>query len=172
MLQEITIIGRLGRDASVREMENGDKVINFTIAANRKRRDAEKTTWYEVSTFNYERYKNMYKYLTKGSNVIVIGELDAGTYNGRDGETRLRLSVDAHTIAFNDGGTSGSTSETQTTSKPKAKAKSRDEEDDMPADEEIDMSASRRKSKKVEKVDDDMPSDDYSDNTEDSEMPF
>ena len=83
-MQKITIIGRLGRDASIRETQDGGKVVSFTVAVNGRFRGVEKTSWYDVSTFNYDRYKNMVKYLTKGSSVVVLGDLDCDLDEGRD----------------------------------------------------------------------------------------
>lgn len=108
-MQKITLIGRLGRDAAVRETQNGRKVIAFTMAVNSKPNGVEKTSWYDVSTFNYERYQNMAKYLTKGGLVTVVGDLDADIETGSDGVTRCRRNVLADSIDFLPGNTSGNT---------------------------------------------------------------
>lgn len=108
-MQKITLIGRLGRDAAVRETSNGTKVISLAVAANSFVKGVEKTSWYDVSTFNYDRYANMVKYLTKGSSVIVTGDLDADIEKGNDGVTRCRRVVMADSISFNQSGNSGST---------------------------------------------------------------
>lgn len=147
-MQRITICGRLGRGAAVREMQDGGKVISFTVAVNGRYRGVEKTSWYEVSTFNYDRYKNMVQYLTKGSSVLVGGELDADLDEGKDGVTRCRRSVTADFIEFNsNGSTSGSTTETATTtttSKKKA---------EVPDDDDIEMTSPKKKTtKKAEPV--------------------
>ena len=143
-MQKITIIGRLGRDAAIRETQDGSKVVSFTVACNGRYRGVEKTSWYEVSTFNYERYKNMIKYLTKGSSVIVIGELDADVDEGRDGVTRVRRSIVADSIEFNSNGNSGSTqttSEKATAPSPKAA----EPEDTVPEDSDVEVSVTRKR---------------------------
>ena len=140
-MQKITIIGRLGRDAAVRETQDGGKVVSFTVAVNGRYRGVEKTSWYEVSTFNYERYKNMVKYLTKGSGVIVVGELDADLDEGRDGTTRVRRSIVADSIEFNSNGVSGNT---QTTAEGKPAASSK-KEDEVPADSEVEVTVTKKK---------------------------
>jgi len=132
-MQKITIIGRLGRDAAIRETQDGGKVVSFTVAVNGRYRGTEKTSWYEVSTFNYERYKNMLKYLTKGSGVIVVGELDADLDEGRDGVTRCRRSIVADSIEFNSNGTSGGTSTTQAVEKPTSSKKA----EEVPEDDAV-----------------------------------
>ena len=113
-MQKITLIGRLGRDAAIRETQEGNKIVSFTMAVNGRFRGTEKTSWYDVSTFNYERYRNMVKYLTKGSLAIVTGDLDADIEKGNDGVTRCRRYVTADSIEFgpsNSGGTSNDRTE-------------------------------------------------------------
>ena len=144
-MQKITIIGRLGRDAAIRETQDGGKVVSFTVACNGRYRGVEKTSWYEVSTFNYERYKNMIKYLTKGSSVIVVGELDADLDEGRDGVTRVRRSIVADSIEFNSNGTSGNT-QTATTERPAAATKKAfAPKEDIPDDTEVEVTVTQKK---------------------------
>lgn len=146
-MQKITLIGRLGRDAAIRETQDGGKVVSFTVACNGRYRGVEKTSWYEVSTFNYERYKNMVQYLTKGSSVVVVGELDADIDEGRDGVKRCRRSVTADSIEFNSNGSSGNTqsnsnSESAPAEQPKATKPSSEE---VPADTEVTVPKRSRK---------------------------
>ena len=146
-MQKITLIGRLGRDAAIRETQDGGKVVSFTVACNGRYRGVEKTSWYEVSTFNYERYKNMVQYLTKGSSVVVVGELDADIDEGRDGVKRCRRSVTADSIEFNSNGSSGNTqsnsnSESAPAEQPKATKPASEE---VPADTEVTVPKRSRK---------------------------
>ena len=108
-MQNITIVGRLGRDAVIRETSTGSRFVTMTVAANAKKQNVEKTSWYEVTTFNVERLEKMVPYLTKGSSVIVVGELDASIQTGSDGVQRLRLLVNADRVDFNSNSSSGNT---------------------------------------------------------------
>lgn len=149
-MQKITLIGRLGRDAAIRETQDGGKVVSFTVACNGRYRGVEKTSWYDVSTFNYERYKNMVQYLTKGSSVVVVGELDADIDEGRDGVKRCRRSVTADSIEFNSNGTSGNTqsNSSEAPSEPKKSSRSASAEE-VPADSEITVNSKKSASKKA-----------------------
>ncbi len=108
-MQNITIIGRLGRDAVIRETSTGSRFVTMTVAVNARRQNVEKTSWYEVTTFNVERLEKMVPYLTKGSSVVVVGELDASIQSGSDGVQRLRLLVNADRVDFNSNSSSGNT---------------------------------------------------------------
>ena len=150
-MQKITIIGRLGRDAAIRETQDGSKVVSFTVACNGRYRGVEKTSWYDVSTFNYERYKNMIKYLTKGSSVIVVGELDADIDEGRDGVTRVRRSIVADSIEFNSNGSSGNTQTSPTNAEAAPVSKPTQETtDNVPSDEEITVKPKRKSAARTE----------------------
>lgn len=148
-MQKITIIGRLGRDAAIRECQDGSKMLSFTVAVNGRYRGTEKTSWYEVSTFQVEKYKNMLKWLTKGSSVIVVGELDADLDEGKDGTTRCRRSIMADSIDFNSSGTSGNTQNNETREVKRGSSKKEEKVPDDIIDEEIEV----RSKKKNEKVD-------------------
>ena len=152
-MQKITLVGRLGRDAAIREMQEGGKVVSFTVAANGRYRGVEKTSWYDVSTFNYDRYKNMVKYLTKGSSVIVVGELDCDIEEGRDGVMRCRRSVNADSIEFNSNGVSGGTGNNVTTEETRSK-RAADEYDE---DEEPTMKTSKKSKARDEEEEEDAP---------------
>ena len=72
-MQKTLIIGNLGRDAELKEV-NGRQFISFTLADSNKRKTAdgnivESTTWYECTMNN----GNVLPYLKKGAQVMVIG---------------------------------------------------------------------------------------------------
>lgn len=106
-MQNITVIGRLGRDAELRQTADST-FLSFTIAASSKVRGVEKTTWYDVISFN-EKDQRIKEYLKKGSNIVVIGELDLSIQDGRDGKPHLRASIVADKITFAGSSSSGST---------------------------------------------------------------
>lgn len=121
-MQKITLIGRLGRDAAVREGQSGRNFVSFTVAANSRVRGVEKTSWYDAILPDYESHKNLVPYLKKGSSVVVVGDFDADIEKGNDGQYRCRRTVRVDSIEFNSNGTSGSTSNGTTTATAPAPA--------------------------------------------------
>lgn len=168
-MQKITIIGRLGRNVSVRETENGSKVLGFTVAVNSRVRGIDKTSWYDVSTFNYDRYKNMVPYLTKGSSVIVVGDLDADIEEGKDGKMRCRRAVIADCIDFNSNGSSGSTVSNQATTTSRS---SEPADSGVPADEEIEVTAKPRRKAAAPKVTEPVEETPVSEGADGDDLPF
>ena len=142
-MEKITLIGRLGRDASVKETQQGTKFLTFTMACDAYVRGENRTHWYDVTSFDPNRYKNMLKYLTKGSSVTVVGDLDADIEEGRDGVVRCRRRVSADSVQFTPTTQSGSTSEDRTETKP-SKKRGSDEPDDIDEEEVTTTRRSRR----------------------------
>jgi single-strand DNA-binding protein len=105
MFQQIILVGNLGRDPEMRYTPNGVPVANFSLAVGRRwsgqdGQPQEKTTWFRVTAWR-RTAETVSQYLTKGSKVLVVGELEeARTYQDRDGNTQVSLEVTATTIKF------------------------------------------------------------------------
>lgn len=101
-MNKVFIEGRLGRNAEVRETTNGKKFVRFTVAVNwRKGKDKDdRTTWYDVTSFNPSYTGNLVQYLKSGSPVIVVGDLEPEMNEGKDGRMYMNLSVRANSIEF------------------------------------------------------------------------
>lgn len=101
-MNKITLIGNLTRDPEARATKSGVSVCSFTIAVNRRfsGQDGEKKTdFFRINTFR-GLADNCRKYLEKGRKVAVVGELQARTYQGRDGTTQISLDVLADEVEF------------------------------------------------------------------------
>lgn len=105
MYQQIVLIGNLGNDPEMRYTPSGVPVASFNLAVNKTWTNAEgqrqdKTTWFRVTTWR-KNAEIASQYLTKGRQVLVVGELeDARAYTDRDGNLRASLEVTAQTIKF------------------------------------------------------------------------
>lgn len=105
MYQKIVLVGRLGRDPEMRYLQNGTPVTSFSVATDRKWTDAsgqlqERTTWFRVAAWR-RLAETCNQYLTKGSLVLVEGELqEPKPYQARDGEWRASLEVTANIVRF------------------------------------------------------------------------
>lgn len=76
----VTLSGNLGKDAELRHT-SGDDVLGFSVAVkNGYKRDAE-TEWFRCNLWG-KRASSLQQYLTKGTKVVVIGDLTIGEYQG------------------------------------------------------------------------------------------
>ena len=101
-MNKITLIGNLTRDPEARATPNGITVCTFTIAVNRRfaNKDGEKETdFFRVNAWR-QLGEACAQYLAKGRKVAVVGELQARTYESKDGETRMSLDVQADEVEF------------------------------------------------------------------------
>lgn len=101
-MNKITLIGNLTHDPEVRSTPNGVTVCTFTIAVNRRfaQQGGEKVTDYFRINAWRQLGENCARYLAKGRKVAVVGELQARTYEGKDGATRMSLDVSADEVEF------------------------------------------------------------------------
>ena len=101
-MNKIVLIGNLTHDTKTRSTPNGVTVCSFTIAVNR--RFASQGGEKQTDFFRINAWRQLgdlcARYLTKGRKVAVIGELQARTYEAKDGTTRLSLDVSADEVEF------------------------------------------------------------------------
>lgn len=81
-MQTITISGNLGKDSELRETQGGDTVLSFSVACKQGYGDKASSNWFRVSVWG-KRARTLKDYLTKGTKVIVQGELAIGEYQGK-----------------------------------------------------------------------------------------
>lgn len=101
-MNKITLIGNLTADTELRTTQSGNAVCTFTLAVNRRfaSSDGERQTdFFRINTWR-GLAETCNKHLAKGRKVAVIGELQARTYQTRDGETRMSLDVSADEVEF------------------------------------------------------------------------
>ena len=80
-VNKVTLVGNLGRDPEVRAMQNGDKIIQLSVATSDRWKDKstgeqrERTEWHRVVIFYDALGKIAEQYLKKGSTVYLEGQL-------------------------------------------------------------------------------------------------
>jgi single-strand DNA-binding protein len=103
MYQQITIVGNLGSSPDMRYTSSGVPVTNFSVAVNKKwtsqdGQRQEKTTWFRVTAWR-QLAEIASQYLTKGRQVLVVGELEEpDVWTDRNGNQRATLEITANVI--------------------------------------------------------------------------
>jgi single-strand DNA-binding protein len=98
------LIGRLGGDPIQRETQNGNPVVNFSLATSRRVRDqaenyVDETDWHKVVVWGRQG-EACKQYLKKGQPVFVEGSLRSRQYTGKDGAARMAFEVYAESVSF------------------------------------------------------------------------
>jgi single-strand DNA-binding protein len=105
-MNRIVLIGRLTRDPEVRYTQSGIPVTNFSIAVDRKFKNASGER--ETDFINIVAWRKtaelVGEYLGKGRLVAVDGSLQQRKYQNREGENRTVYEVLADTVQFLDRG--------------------------------------------------------------------
>ena len=85
-VNKVILVGNLGKDPEIRRLNNGDPVVNLSVATSETWRDKqsgerkEKTEWHRVVIFNENIAKVAEQYLKKGSTVYIEGQLQTRKY--------------------------------------------------------------------------------------------
>ena len=80
-LNKVLLIGRLGADPEIKQMVNGKSVARLSLATSQSWKDKntgekkEKTEWHRIVVFNEGLVNVVQKYLKKGSQVYIEGQL-------------------------------------------------------------------------------------------------
>ena len=97
-MNKITLIGNLTNEPEKRATPNGTPVTSFTIAVNRRGQDKQ-TDFFRINAWR-GLADTCAKFLAKGRKVAVVGELQARTYEAKDGKTKVSLDVQADEVEF------------------------------------------------------------------------
>lgn len=105
-LNNVQLIGRLGKDPETRFTPTGKKVCHFTLAVNRTWRTGEGVEKEATDWFNVEAWGRLgevcQQYLTKGRLVYIEGRLRTDRYVDDKGETRYYTQVIARQMQMLD----------------------------------------------------------------------
>jgi single-strand DNA-binding protein len=98
-LNQVQLIGNLGRDPETRRTNAGNPVVSFSIATSETWRDKasgerrEAVEWHNIVVFNENIAKVAEQYLRKGHKVYVQGQLQHRKYTDKDGVERRATEV-------------------------------------------------------------------------------
>jgi single-strand DNA-binding protein len=109
-VNEVTLLGNLGRDAETKFTPSGIAVTRFSIATTRSWKDQQTNQWKEETNWTNVtawRKENLANYLTKGKQVFVQGRLRNYSYADRDGNKVYATEVVAEKIVLCGGAGNG-----------------------------------------------------------------
>ncbi len=94
---QVQLIGHLGKDVKIKELENGRKVATASIATkdiykNKKGEKVVETQWHQIIGWGKNAI-NMENFLRKGKEVAVRGKLTYRKYTDKNGMTRYFTEV-------------------------------------------------------------------------------
>ena len=98
-VNKVILLGNLGRDPEIRNTQDGNKIVNLSIATSEKWKDRmsgeprERTEWHRVVIFNENLAKIAEQYLRKGSSIYVEGQLQTRKWTDQQGVEKYTTEV-------------------------------------------------------------------------------
>ncbi|MDO6818318.1 single-stranded DNA-binding protein [Zobellia sp. 1_MG-2023] len=94
---KVQLIGNLGQDPEIVNMDNGNKLAKFSIATTESYKNAQgervdDTQWHNIVAWG-KTAEIVENYLTKGKQVAVEGKLTHRSYETKEGEKRYITEV-------------------------------------------------------------------------------
>lgn len=98
------LVGNLGRDPELRYTQNGQAVVNFTLATSENWTDksgerVERTEWHRIVVWG-KTGEMCAQYLSKGRTVYVEGRIQTREWEDKDGNKRYTTEINAQTVNF------------------------------------------------------------------------
>lgn len=96
--QQVIIVGNVGRDVRFTYTQSGVPVADFSVAVTRRFGPAEnrteRTAWFKVTCWrNLAEIAN--SYVKKGTQIMVIGTIEASAYTDKSGNPAATLELTA-----------------------------------------------------------------------------
>jgi single-strand DNA-binding protein len=109
LINSVVLVGHLTRDAEIKYFNNGNAIVKFSIAQNRRKKQGEawvdEAMFFDVS-FGGKGAESVHKYLTKGKQVAVQGELRQDRWE-QDGQSRSKVFVSCFELQLLGSGSGG-----------------------------------------------------------------
>lgn len=103
-VNKVFLLGRLGRDPELRFTEAGKACCKFPLATDSTWKSADGQTqkhvdWHNITVWD-KQGENCAKFLTKGREVFVEGEVRYRSYEAKDGSKRFATEIVASRTTF------------------------------------------------------------------------
>ncbi|MDR0753189.1 MAG: single-stranded DNA-binding protein [Holosporaceae bacterium] len=98
-INKVILVGNLGKDPEVRAMQDGSKVVSFSLATSESWKDKisgerkDRTEWHRIVVFNPNLAEICEKYLHKGSKAYVEGQLQTRKWQDQSGNDRYTTEI-------------------------------------------------------------------------------
>ncbi|NXC85556.1 SSBP protein, partial [Cercotrichas coryphoeus] len=111
-MNRVQLLGRVGQDPIMRQVEGKNPVTIFSLATNEMWRTgdsevgqgalsllctsgdiSQKTTWHRISVFRPGLRDVTYQYVRKGSRIFVEGKIDYGEYTDKNNVRRQATTI-------------------------------------------------------------------------------
>ncbi len=102
MKNSVQLIGHVGQDPEIKNLEGGKKLANLSLATNevyyRENGDkVEKTEWHRITAWG-KTAEIIERFVTKGKEIAIEGKLTHRSYDDKDGTKRFITEIVANEL--------------------------------------------------------------------------
>ena len=98
-MNKVKLTAKLTRDPELTETSSGVSVCRFSIAVNRRVDGEQKADFYNITAWR-GLGETVAKYTQKGNKLLVVGNIELGEYEDRDGNKRTSINIVAQDVEF------------------------------------------------------------------------
>ena len=107
-MNKAILMGNLGAAAEGKQTSGGNFMMRFSLATSKKWKTQsgeqhDRTDWHRCVMWG-ERAEKLCQYMSKGTKVLVSGEIQYGKYTDRDGAERHTTDINVLEVEFCGGG--------------------------------------------------------------------
>lgn len=100
-INNVTLVGRLTKDVELKYTQGGMAVAKFILAVNRQfKKDGQPEADFITCTAFNKTAENLANFMRKGSQIGVIGSIQTGSYDDKDGKRVYTTDVICNNIQF------------------------------------------------------------------------
>ena len=98
-INKVTLVGNVGNEPEVKTFQNGNRVVNFSLATSERWKDKEtgepktNTEWHKIAIFNSLFVELAEKYIKKGSKVYLEGQLQTRKWQDNNGTEKYTTEI-------------------------------------------------------------------------------
>ena len=98
-INKVTLVGNVGNEPEVKTFQNGNKVVNISLATSDKWKDKEtgelktNTEWHRIVIFNMLLADIAEKYIKRGSKIYVEGQLQTRKWQDSNGADKYTTEI-------------------------------------------------------------------------------
>ena len=97
-MNNVSLVGRLTRDPEIKTTNSGSTYARFSIAVDRRGKDAG-TDFINIVAFG-KTSEFIERYFRKGQRISINGRIQTGSYEGKDGKKVYTFDVIAENVEF------------------------------------------------------------------------
>lgn len=99
MINSVILVGRLTKDPELKYTSNNNSMCSFTLAVDKRVNGEKQANFINCKVFN-KQAENLCQYQSKGSLIGVVGVIDTGSYQNKQGQTVYTTDILVNQITF------------------------------------------------------------------------